>query len=83
MLRISSAIRRTQTPDGAILLDVGRGQIFSLNAIGTKILDLLEAGRDEAQIAAHLSAACSTDIDTVRRDVRDFLEALSQHAILR
>ena len=82
MRAISSSIRRTQTPDGGILLDIERGQMFSLNEIGSKILDLLETGYDEGQIAEHLSAAYGTDIDTVQVDVHDFLESLNQQHIL-
>jgi hypothetical protein len=83
MLRISKAIRRTQTPDGGILLDVERGQMFCLNAIGSKILNLLDRGCDEAQIAFLLSVACGEDVDTVRADVDDFLDVLRQHQIVR
>ena len=83
MLTISNTIRRTQTPDGAVLLDIERGQMFCLNAIGSKILDLLETGCDEAQIARQVSAAYDTDFDTVRADVREFLEALSRQSIIR
>jgi hypothetical protein len=82
MLAISNAIRRTPTPDGAILLDVELGQMFSLNVIGSKILELLETGRDEGQIARQVSAAFGADIDTVRVDVHDFLETLRRHRIL-
>jgi Coenzyme PQQ synthesis protein D (PqqD) len=83
VLAISKTIRRTQTPDGAVLLDVERGQMFSLNPIGTKILELLDEGHDEAQISEHMSAVFGVAIETVRVDVRDFLEALSGHEILQ
>ncbi len=83
MLSISSTIRRTQTPDGGILLDIARGEIFSLNAIGSKILDLLETGRNEGQIVEQVSAAYGADIDTVRVDVHEFLEVLNQRKILQ
>lgn len=83
MRAICSSIRRTRTPDGGILLDVARGQMFSLNAIGSTILDLLEAGNDEERIAEHLSVVCDTDLDVVRFDVREFLENLSQQHILQ
>jgi hypothetical protein len=82
MFSISSTIRRTQTPDGGVLLDIGRGEMFSVNVIGSKILDLLEAGHDESQIAEHLAVACATAVDTVRGDVHDFLENLTRHEIL-
>jgi hypothetical protein len=82
MLAISSSVRTTRTPDGAILLDVERGQMFCVNPIGSQILELLATGSDEAQIAAHLSASYGVDIDTVRVDVRDFLQTLNQQRIL-
>jgi DNA-binding CsgD family transcriptional regulator len=82
MFSISNTIRQTQTPDGAVLLDIARGQMFALNATGSKILDLLGKGYDEAQIAEHLSVVCGTDIDTVRTDVHDFLKTLTRHEIL-
>jgi hypothetical protein len=82
MRAISSSIRRTQTPDGGVLLDIERGQIFCLNVIGSKILDLLEEGHNEGRIAEQVSAAYGTDIETVRMDVHDFLENLNQQHIL-
>jgi hypothetical protein len=83
MLTISNTIRRTQTPDGGILLDIERGQMFCLNAIGSNILELLDAGYDEGQIADQVSAAYGADIGVVRADVHEFLEALNQHHILK
>jgi len=82
MRAISSAIRSTRTTDGAVLLDVERGQMFSVNGIGSKILELVANGFDEAAITAQLSALDGADADQVRTDVRDFLETLSRHHIL-
>jgi hypothetical protein len=82
MRPISSAIRSTVTPDGAVLLDVERGQMFWVNGIGSRILELLGKGFDEAQIVAELSAACGADVNGLRPDVREFLELLGQHHIL-
>jgi hypothetical protein len=83
MRAISNTIRSTQTPDGAILLDIERGQMFCVNGIGSKILELLGAGCDERQIVDQVSAAYSADIDQVRADVNDFLETLTVHHILK
>jgi hypothetical protein len=82
MAEISCAIRKAETPDGTVLLDVERGQMFSVNGIGSKILELLGNGSDEAGIAAELSTACGVNLDQVRADVHEFLEALSRHHIL-
>ncbi len=82
MLTISGTIRSTPTPDGAILLDVERGQMFCLNGIGSKILGLLGNGCNEEQITAQVSAAYGADVDQVRDDVHNFLETLTQNHIL-
>jgi hypothetical protein len=82
MAAISSTIRRTETPDGAVLLDVERGQMFSVNGMGSKILELLDSKIDEAEIAAQLSATYGRDLEQVRADVHEFLEALNRHHIL-
>ena len=83
MLTISSTIRRTRTPDGAVLLDVGRGRMFCLNIVGSTILDLIGDGRDEAEIAAQVSSAYRVNIDRVRADVREFLQGMSLHGIVQ
>jgi len=57
--------------------------MFCLNAIGSKIVDLVEAGYDEGRITEQVSAAYSADIERVRRDVHDFLEALNKQEILQ
>lgn len=82
MPAISKALRSTITPDGAILLDVERGQMFSLNVVGSKILELLGNGLDEAQIVAEVSAAYRTPVDQVGADVREFLELLTRHHLI-
>jgi len=44
MYRISKGVRSTHGQDGAIVLDVQQGQMFNLNLVGSKILELLESG---------------------------------------
>jgi Coenzyme PQQ synthesis protein D (PqqD) len=83
MLTISSTIRRTETQDGALLLEIGQGQMFSLNAVGSKILELVGSGCNEHEIATEVSALYGADIDVVREDVGEFLEALGRHGILQ
>jgi hypothetical protein len=82
MLTLSSSIRRSETPDGAVLLDIAQGQMFCLNPVGSKILELMGSGCDEHEMADQVSAAYDADIEIVRADVHEFLEALSQHGIL-
>jgi hypothetical protein len=83
MPRTSDGIRSTQTNDGRIILDVRRGQMLSVNVVGSRILELLEMGWEETRIADEISRAYEAPIEVVRPDVRDFLEALRKHHIVQ
>ncbi|MGH9697836.1 MAG: PqqD family protein [Candidatus Acidiferrales bacterium] len=83
MLNTSDTIRSTNTADGRVLLDVRDGQMFSVNAVGSKILELLENGWDEARIAQEISRTYTVSIDIARLDVHDFIETLRKHQIVR
>jgi hypothetical protein len=41
--------------DGGILLDVHHGQMFCLNVVGAKILELMQRGPEESLIANEIS----------------------------
>lgn len=83
MFRISDTIRRTETVDGGILLDVHHGQMFCLNVTGAKILELMQRGHDESQIADEISRDYGVDREVVRADVIEFIETLHRHHILK
>lgn len=83
MLRLSDTVRRTETPDGGILLDVHHGQMFCLNVVGAKILDLMQRGYDEACIADEISRQYGASRDDVHADVIEFIEILRKHHILQ
>ena len=81
--RISDTIRRTETPDGGILLDVHHGQLFGLNVVGAKILALMERGYDESQIADEISGDYGVNKEVVRAHVIEFIETLHKHHVLQ
>lgn len=83
MLKISNTIRRTETVDGGILLDIHHGQMFCLNVVGAKILELMQRGYDESRIADEISRSYGVSREVVRADVRDFIETLQKHHILQ
>ena len=83
MFRISDTIRRNDTVDGGILLDVHHGQMFCMNVVGAKILELLGRGYDEAHIANEISRDYGASSEVVRTDVIQFIETLQKHHILQ
>ena len=83
MFRISDTIRRTETADGGILLDVHHGQMFCLNVVGAKILELMQQGYEESRIAEEISRSYGASSEVVRADVIEFIETLQKHHILQ
>lgn len=82
MYRISTSIRSTHGQDGAIVLDVDQGQMFNLNLVGSKILELLESGSAEADIVCAISKEFNADQEIVARDVREFIDSLKEHKLI-
>lgn len=83
MFKLSDTIRRTQTVDGGILLDVHHGQMFCLNVVGAKILELMQRGYDESHIADEISRDYGANREVVRADVIEFIETLQKHHVLQ
>jgi Coenzyme PQQ synthesis protein D (PqqD) len=83
MFQISDTIRRTETVDGGILLDVHHGRMFCLNVVGAKILELMQRGYDESRIADEISRDYRVNKEVVQGDVIKFVETLHKHHILQ
>lgn len=82
MHRVSEGVRSTHGQDGAIVLDVQQGQMFNLNCVGSRILELLESGVAEPDIVNVISHEFNADCDVVENDVREFIEALTKHKLV-
>lgn len=76
MYRVSDGVRSTHGQDGAIVLDLQQGQMFNLNLVGSKILELLERGWAEPDIVNAISREFNTSRELVEPDVREFIESL-------
>jgi len=82
MHKVSDSVRSTHGQDGAIVLDVRQGQMFNLNLVGSRILELLESGSTEEQITDAISREFGANIETVRKDVAEFLQELKEHQLV-
>ena len=82
MYRVSEGVRSTHGQDGAIVLDVQQGQMFNLNCVGSRILELLESGTEESDIVRVISHEFNASSDVVQSDVREFIEALRTHKLV-
>jgi hypothetical protein len=68
--------------DGAAILDLKAGIISTLNPTGAVIWQSLERGEGTETIAQSLAGQTGEDIETVRKDVADFVEALKKQNLL-
>ncbi len=82
MYRVSDGVRSTHGQDGAIVLDVQQGQMFNVNLVGSRILELLENGSPESDIVNVISREFSATREVVENDVREFIESLKKHKLV-
>ncbi|MGB8886492.1 MAG: PqqD family protein [Candidatus Korobacteraceae bacterium] len=82
MYRVSDGVRSTHGQDGAIVLDIQQGQMFNLNIVGSKILELLEHGSTESEIVSAISREFSARHEDVENDVHEFMECLKKHRLI-
>ncbi len=82
MYKVSEGIRSTHGQDGAIVLDIRQGQMFNLNFVGSRILELLETGTTDTAIVEEISQKFGVSRDVAASDVREFIESLKQHHLL-
>jgi hypothetical protein len=78
MYRLSETVRSTHNQDGAIVLDVRQGQMFNLNFVGSRILELLKSGSTELAIVNEISREFGISQDLAENDVREFLQNLKK-----
>lgn len=64
------------------MLDIRQGQMFNLNLVGSKILELLKAGANETAIVDEISRTFQVSQDIAEGDVREFIESLKHHHLL-
>jgi hypothetical protein len=78
MYRVSNTVRSTHNQDGAIVLDVRQGQLFNVNFVGSRILELLKNKPTESAIVDLISREFDISRDLAENDVREFLQALKK-----
>jgi len=79
---VSNDVRSTYSQDGGVVLDIRRGQMFNLNLVGSRILELLKSGAAEADIAQTISGEFDLSHGLVETDVREFITTLEKHGLI-
>jgi hypothetical protein len=66
---------------GGVLLDVGSGEYFGVNELGSLIWELIDGRRSEAEIAAAVRAEVDDPPKSLEDDVSAFLGALRERRL--
>jgi hypothetical protein len=82
MYRVSDTVRSTHGQDGAIVLDIRQGQMFNLNFVGSRILELLKDGSAQPEIVDEIVREFGVGRDRAENDVQRFLETLKTNNLV-
>jgi Coenzyme PQQ synthesis protein D (PqqD) len=82
MYKLSSTVRTTRGQDGAVVLDIRQGQMFNLNQVGSRILELVKNGTDEPAIVDKIGVEFDVPRDVADHDVREFIHVLRQRRLI-
>jgi Coenzyme PQQ synthesis protein D (PqqD) len=78
MFRVSEHVRKSSSEDGGIILDVKRGQMFGLNIVGSRIVELIKTQNSPTQIAEEIASSFGVPVEIADRDVQEFLGTLEK-----
>ena len=82
MYKVSETVRTTHGQDGAVVLDIRQGQMFNLNPVGSRIVELLKTGSTDAAIASEISREFGIGRDVAEKDIHEFLQELKNHRLI-
>jgi predicted ArsR family transcriptional regulator len=78
MYRVSNTVHSTHSQDGGIVLDVRQGQMFNVNFVGSRILELLKSGSSESATVDQIGREFGVRQELAENDVREFLQDLKK-----
>jgi len=81
--RIVPDIRAATDADGAVLLNVATGAVFSLNEVGGRIWAMIEQGLPRQSIFVSLAAEFDVPEEQLENDLNLFLEQLESKGLVQ
>ena len=80
--KVCESLRSTHGPDGAVVMDIAQGRMFSLNRVGARMLELMKSGAGESEIVEAISQEFEANRETVEQDLCDFIATLMRHHLI-
>jgi hypothetical protein len=82
MVRLSPDVVFRDLEGEAVILDLASGRYFGLNAVGTRIWTLLDAGTPIERIVEAVAEEYDADARQIDRDVKALIEELSSRGLI-
>jgi hypothetical protein len=82
-MHISETVRVATNQDGAVLMDISQGQMFSINPAGSRIWQQLNEGHSPEDIAAGFVADFCISREQALKDVNEFVQQLQAQRLIR
>lgn len=81
-MRLSPDVVFRDLEGEAVILDLASGRYFGLNAVGTRIWTLLDAGTPIEEIVQAIAEEYDADAEQIDRDVKALIEDLSSRGLI-
>jgi hypothetical protein len=82
-MRISKTVRTAANQDGAVLMDIRKGQMFSINPVGSRIWQQLNDACTPEEIAQELMTDFGISREQALYDVKEFAQQLEAQQLIR
>ena len=81
-ITISKDVLSQELAGETVLLDLASESYFGLDAVGTRIWQLLQGGADESQLVVTLLDEYEVEREVLERDVAELLDRLSEAGLI-
>lgn len=81
-LRLPEHLRYVSTSDGAVVLNIRNGIMFSMNPVASNIFEAVMEGRTEDQIVADISGRFEVESSRVLADLAVLMQDLDSKDLL-
>ena len=80
-LRVHQSVISAEIEDETVLLNIETGMYFGIDAVGTRIWQLLQEDATSDEIVNRMLEEYEVEATELRKDVSDFLDLLLRHGL--
>lgn len=81
-IHIPPSVRSVFSQDGAVVMEIKQGMMYTSNPVGGRIFELLSQGQTPEQVITAISLECDFDREIVQRDLDGFLDQLRSYGLI-